>query len=113
MCGGVDERVDVLLVVVDVERRPDGGRCACEHGQELGAVGSGADEDSLAAEPCGGVLCENGFMVERDDARVGTGVVDVDALGGEEAVDRPPPELLLVCVDAVEPNPFEIPARFR
>ena len=76
----LDEHVDVGLVVVDVERRPAGGRHAELAHQRLGAVVAGAHADGVLVEHLADVVGVDAVEQERDRAAAH---VDV-----ERAVDR-------------------------
>src|SRR3989441_2864341 len=106
---GRDEGVDVVHVIIDVERGTRGRGDAEPAHQRLGAVVAGPNTDAVAVQDRRQVVRMNVPVRERHDA--GTVVarsIDRDALDLRQALDRQAGQLLLVRRDLVQSQLLEI-----
>src|SRR2546425_8928097 len=106
---GRDEGVDIVHVIIDVERGTRGRGDAEPAHQRLGAVVAGPNTDAVAVQDRRQVVRMNVAVRERHDA--GTVVarsIDRDALDLRQALDRQAGQLLLVRGDVVHSQLLEI-----
>src|SRR5712691_6053147 len=92
------QRVDVVDVVIDVERRPCGRRHSQATHQRLGAMMARANTDAVFIQDRREIVRVNVTVREWHDARAVTlRSVDRDAFDLREPLDRYTGQLLLVC----------------
>src|ERR1051325_10832836 len=104
-----DEGIDVVDVVIDVERRARGRRNAKAPHQRLRAVMPGADADAVAIQNRGEIVRMDVAVREWNNSRAMVArAVHGNSLNVTQPLDGDPGELLLVLGNAVEAELLEI-----
>ena len=94
LAQGVGQRVDVVGVVVQVQRRPGGGRHPEVAHERLGAVVAGADRDPVLVENGADVVGVNAIHHEGQNRRlVSVGTDEPHSRHREDSFDGPTQEL--------------------